>query len=202
MKILFIHQNLPGQFRHLMSHCARDPACEVAAIGEKRRILANVKWPIVGVKFYGYDFTPTPRDKAARDLWTTENALRRGRAAAACMKRLRGEGFIPDVIYGHPGWGEMLHVRDVFPSARVTNYCEFYFNREGQDYGFDPEFPDSDPDGFRIRTENMTQLVSLTGADAGISPTMWQRSRYPELFQERISVIHDGIDLDIVKPDP
>ncbi|MFM0085224.1 glycosyltransferase [Paraburkholderia sediminicola] len=96
----------------------------------------------------------------------------------------------------------MLHVRDVFPSARVINYCEFYFNREGQDYGFDPEFPDSDPDGFRIRTENMTQLVSLVAADAGISPTRWQRSRYPELFQERISVIHDGIDLDIVKPDP
>lgn len=202
LKILFIHQNLPGQFRHLIFHCARDPGCEVAAIGEKKRILENVKRPITGVKFYGYDFTPTPRNQVARDLWTTENALRRGRAAAACLKKLRAEGFIPDVVYGHPGWGEMLHVRDVFPSARVINYCEFYFNREGQDYGFDPEFPDSDPDGFRIRTENMTQLVSLAGADAGISPTRWQRSRYPEMFRERISVIHDGIDLDIVKPDP
>lgn len=202
MKILFIHQNLPGQFRHLIFHCVRDPGCEVAAIGEKRRILENVKRPIAGVKFYGYDFIPTPRNKVARDLWTTENALRRGRAAAACLKRLRADGFIPDLIYGHPGWGEMLHVRDVFPCARVINYCEFYFNREGQDYGFDPEFPDSDPDGFRIRTENMTQLVSLVAADAGISPTRWQKSRYPDLFRERISVIHDGIDLNIVKPDP
>ncbi|MFM0665960.1 glycosyltransferase [Paraburkholderia sediminicola] len=201
MKILFIHQNLPGQFRHLIFHCARDPGCEVAAIGEKRRILENVKRPIAGVKFYGYDFTPTPRNKVASDLWTTENALRRGRAAAACLKKLRADGFIPDVVYGHPGWGEMIHVRDVFPGARVINYCEFYFNRDEQDYGFDPEFPDTDLDGFRIRTENMTQLVSLVGADAGISPTAWQRSRYPDLFQERISVIHDGIDLDIVKPD-
>jgi Domain of unknown function (DUF3495). len=103
-------------------------------------------------------------------------------AAALCLKKLRADGFVPDVIYGHPGWGEMLHVRDVFPGARVINYCEFYFNREGQDYGFDPEFPDSDSDGFRIRTENMTQLVSLVDADAGIGPTQWQRSRYPELF--------------------
>ncbi|WP_408511116.1 glycosyltransferase [Paraburkholderia sediminicola] len=161
-----------------------------------------MKRPVAGVKFYGYDFTPTPRNKVARDLWTTENAVRRGRAAAACLKQLRADGFIPDVVYGHPGWGEMLHVRDVFPYVHVINYCEFYFNREGQDYGFDPEFPDSDPDGFRIRTENMTQLVSLVAADACISPTQWQKSRYPELFQERISVIHDGIDLDIVKPDP
>lgn len=202
MKILFIHQNLPAQFKHLILHCARNPSCEVAAIGEKKRILENVKRPIAGVKFYGYNFAPTPRDKISRDLWTTENALRRGRAAAACLKQLRADGFIPDVVYGHPGWGEMLHVRDVFPNVRVINYCEFYFNREGQDYGFDPEFPDSDPDGFRIRTENMTQLVSLVGADAGISPTRWQRYRYPDLFRERISVIHDGIDLDIVKPDP
>ena len=173
----------------------------MVAIGEKRRILTNVRRAIPGVRFYGYDFDPTPRNKISRDLWSAANALSRGRAAAICLKRLRSEGFSPDVVYGHPGWGEMLHVKDVFPEARVINYCEFYFNRDGQDYAYDPEFPDSDPDGFRIRTENMPQLVSMVAADAGISPTPWQRSRYPALFQERISVLHDGIDLDIVKPD-
>ncbi|MFM0158552.1 MULTISPECIES: glycosyltransferase [Paraburkholderia] len=201
MKILFIHQNLPGQFRHLLFHLGQDPANDVVAIGEKKRILTNVRRAIPGVRFYGYDFDSTPRNRISRDLWSAANALRRGRAAAICLKRLRSEGFYPDVVYGHPGWGEMLHVKDVFPDARVINYCEFYFNRDGQDYAYDPEFPDSDPDGFRIRTENMPQLISLVAADAGISPTPWQRSRYPALFQERISVIHDGIDLEIVRPD-
>lgn len=201
MKVLFIHQNLPGQFRHLLLHLARDPANDVVAIGEKKRILANVRRPIHGIRLYGYELDSTPRNSITRDLWTAANSLRRGRAVAVCLKKLRSEGFFPDVVYGHPGWGEMLHVRDVFPDARMINYCEFYFNRDGQDYAYDPEFPDSDPDGFRIRTENMPQLISLVAADAGISPTPWQRSRYPVLFQQQISVIPDGIDLNVVKPD-
>ncbi|QDQ83738.1 glycosyltransferase [Paraburkholderia megapolitana] len=202
MKILLIHQNLPAQFRHLMFHCAQDPRVEIVAIGERKRIRENIRRLVDGVRFIGYDFTPTPRDRMPRDLWTTGNALRRGRAVAACMRQLAADGFRPDLVYGHPGWGDMLHVKDVFPQARVVEYCEFYFNRDGQDYQFDPEFPDIDPEGLRIRTENMPQLVSLVAADAGISPTQWQRSRYPMLFQPGIEVVHDGIDLDLVKPNP
>src|SRR5262249_39707104 len=33
-------------------------------------------------------------------------------------------------------------------------------------------------------------------------PTIWQRSRYPAIYQPRISVIHEGVDTEIVKPDP
>jgi glycosyltransferase involved in cell wall biosynthesis len=142
-----------------------------------------------------------PRKQVPLQLWATTNAMRRGRAVALCLQNIRDAGFLPDVVYGHPGWGDMLHVRDVFPAARIVNYCEFYFNRDGQDLDFDPEFQGHEADAFKIRTDNMTQLVSLVDSDAGISPTRWQRSRYPELLQKSISVIHDGIDLDIVKPD-
>ncbi|MEB0015217.1 hypothetical protein QN416_26855, partial [Glaciimonas sp. Cout2] len=34
------------------------------------------------------------------------------------------------------------------------------------------------------------------------SPTQWQRQSYPSIVQDRIEVIHDGIDTDTVKPDP
>ncbi|GLQ42123.1 glycosyl transferase [Dyella nitratireducens] len=146
--------------------------------------------------------TDIPGNQLPPELWTTANAMRRGRAVALCLQSLRSTGFRPDVIYGHPGWGDMLHVRDVFPEARVINYCEFYFNREGQDIGFDPEFQADVTDTYRVRTDNMTQLASLIDADAGISPTVWQRSRYPDLLRRSISVIHDGIDLDAVHPDP
>lgn len=33
MKVLFIHQNFPGQFRHIAAHLARQPGCQVLAIG-------------------------------------------------------------------------------------------------------------------------------------------------------------------------
>lgn len=201
-RIVFIHQNAPGQFRHLLAHCARDPAYEVVVIGEKRRVLANFRRALPRVKFHVYEVEELPAGQVPQELWTTSNAMRRGRAVALCLQNVRDTGFRPDVIYGHPGWGDMLHVRDVFPEARIVNYCEFYFNRDGQDLNFDSEFQTEPTDAYRVRTDNMTQLTSLVDADAGISPTVWQRSRYPEVLRQRISVIHDGIDLDAVKPDP
>lgn len=199
-RIIFIHQNAPGQFRHLLAYCAQNPDFDVAVVGEKRRVLANFPKPLQGVKFHVYEVADIAREQVPMELWTTANAMRRGRAVALCLEDLRNTGFRPDVIYGHPGWGDMLHVRDVFPYARVINYCEFYFNRDGQDIDFDPEFQAEVTDAYRVRTDNMTQLASLIDADAGISPTQWQRSRYPERLQPSISVVHDGIDLNLVKP--
>jgi len=198
-RIIFIHQNAPGQFKHLLAYCAQNPDFDVVVLGEKRRVLANFPKPLEGVKFQVYEMAEIPRDQLPAELWTTANAMRRGRAVALCLKDLRSSGFRPDVIYGHPGWGDMLHVRDVFPEARVVNYCEFYFNRDGQDIDFDPEFQAEVTDAYRVRTDNMTQLASLIDADAGISPTQWQRSRYPERLRQSISVIHDGIDLDALR---
>jgi glycosyltransferase involved in cell wall biosynthesis len=201
-RIIFIHQNAPGQFRHLLAHCARDPAYEVVVIGEKRRVVANFRRALPRVKFHVYEVEDLPVGGVPQELWTTSNAMRRGRAVALCLKNVRDAGFKPDVIYGHPGWGEMLHVRDVFPEACIATYCEFYFNQNGQDLNFDREFQVEVLDSFRVRTDNMTQLASLVDADISISPTLWQRSRYPEVLRQRIKVIHDGIDLDSVKPDP
>jgi glycosyltransferase involved in cell wall biosynthesis len=201
-RIIFIHQNLPGQFKHLLAYCAQSPEFDVVVVGEKQRVLANFPNPMAGVTFHVYEVADVARAQVPLELWTTTNAMRRGRAVALCLQNIRDAGFRPDVIYGHPGWGEMLHVRDIFPAVRVVNYCEFYFNRDGQDLNFDPEFQPEEVDVLRVRTDNMSQLVSLVDADAGISPTQWQRSRYPQLLQPHIRVIHDGVDLDVVKPDP
>lgn len=200
-RIIFIHQNAPGQFRHLLDYCAESAMFEVIVIGEKRRVLANFPRAKRGVKFHVYEVADVRREQVPLELWTTTNAMRRGRAVALCLQNIRDAGFQPDVIYGHPGWGEMLHVKDVFPEARVVNYGEFYFNRDGQDLNFDPEFQVEVADAYRVRTDNMTQLVSLVDSDANISPTQWQRSRYPEILRKRMTVIHEGIDLDVVKPD-
>ena len=49
---------------------------------------------------------------------------------------------------------------------------------------------------------NAHMLVSLAAADWGISPTQWQWSGHPAFLRDRISVIHDGIDTDLLQPDP
>ena len=201
-RIIFIHQNAPGQFKHLLAYCAANSQCEVVVIGERRRLKANFPKALPNVQFHVYEMTEISREQVPVELWTTTQSMRRGRAVALCLQNVRDSGFRPDVIYGHPGWGEMLHVRDVFPNARIVNYCEFYFNRDGQDLSFDPEFQAEAVDSYRVRTDNMAQLVSLVDSDASICPTQWQRSRYPLLLRDRMTVIHDGIDPTVVKPDP
>ena len=47
----------------------------------------------------------------------------------------------------------------------------------------------------------MNHLFHCNQADAGISPTKWQASTFPSPFNEKISVIHDGIDTKILAPD-
>jgi glycosyltransferase involved in cell wall biosynthesis len=45
-------------------------------------------------------------------------------------------------------------------------------------------------------------LLNLEATDAGISPTLWQKSLYPSEFQPKISVIHEGVNTEFAKPNP
>ena len=126
--------------------------------------------------------------------------------AEACFRatlKLQAEGFMPDVIVAHPGWGESLFLKDVWPDARLGIYCEFFYHPHGADVGFDPEFPVKDVgDVCRLRLKNLNNLLHFEVADAGISPTQWQASTFPQPFRSKIKVVHDGIDTAAVAPNP
>ncbi|AEG93878.1 a-glycosyltransferase, Glycosyltransferase Family 4-like protein [Ramlibacter tataouinensis TTB310] len=110
---------------------------------------------------------------------------------------------MPDVIVAHPGWGESLFLKDVWPAARLGMYCEFYYCTENADVGFDPEFSRAgDLQASRLRVKNANNLLHFEFADAGLAPTAWQASTFPEAFRSRITVAHDGIDTRVVRPRP
>ena len=199
MRLLFVHQNMPGQYRHLINHYSSIPGCEVACIGESGNI---IRWPgIKGVRIHGYVKPKLPGNAAHPYLREFEGHVGRGQLVYRIADEIRKSGFEPDVICAHPGWGEGLYLKDIFPDAKVLSFCEFYYN----DGVFDAKF--QKPDALSLdnrlftRTRNATQLVSLTSSDWAVSPTQWQKSQYPEMFRERISVIHDGIDTNFSKPD-
>ena len=125
-----------------------------------------------------------------------------GQAVARVLLDMRKKGFTPDAALAHPGWGESLYVKDVFPDARLVHYCEWYYQAEGADLGFDPEFPITFDDRARIRTWNALHALNLTHCDAAVTPTHWQKSRHPEIFQPKITVQHEGIDTENLGPDP
>ena len=127
----------------------------------------------------------------------------RGEACFRAALKLREEGFSPDVIIAHPGWGESLFLKDVWPKAKLGIYSEFFYHPEGADVGFDPEFKGSDPgEVCRLRLKNLNNLLHFEIADAGISPTHWQASTFPEPFRSKITVVHDGIDTAAIAPNP
>jgi glycosyltransferase involved in cell wall biosynthesis len=200
MKALFIHQNFPGQYRHIAAALAATPGWEVYGLGD----LLNVRQrqPIPGVKVTAYGSPQPASAKTHHYVRPLEGAVRRGQAVVRACMELKKRGFVPDIIHAHPGWGEAMFLKEVFPDAKLTVYCEFYYRAHGSDVGFDPEFPSGLDDMFRVRVKNAASLLSLETADSGISPTQWQKKQFPKDFQGRISVIHEGVDTDVVKPFP
>jgi glycosyltransferase involved in cell wall biosynthesis len=197
MRLLFVHQNFPGQYRHLAAHYASVPGNEVLAVGEKQNLQRQPALP--GVKRFAYEVGQSV--DAGLFEASLLRATQRGRALGAGAAKLRRAGFRPDVVFAHIGWGEALFLKDVFPEARLLLYCEFFYRARGADMGFDPEFPPSARSILRLRVMNAPLLMSLDAADWGIVPTRWQQRQFPPAYKDRMSVIHDGIDTDLVVPE-
>lgn len=201
MRLLFVHQNFPGQYRHLAPHFAAQAGNEVVGVGEKSNILSQ-RLVMPGVKVLGYDVPKIDPSKLSPFTQSLARAIHRGRIVARGAAALRRSGFRPDVIFTHLGWGEGLFLKDIFPEARVLLYCEFYYHSKGADVGFDPEFPPTAESILRLRVMNAPLLMSLDASDWGIAPTQWQMQQFPRAYQSRISVVHEGVDTDVLTPDP
>lgn len=197
MRILFVHRHFPGQYKHLAPAVARRPG--VSAVG----LSLDRAGEVPGVKTIRY--RPTRGTSPTVHPWVSETETKaiRGEAAARAALKLKADGFTPDVICAHPGWGEALFLKDVWPGARMLGFMEFYYHAEGYDVGFDAEFAaTSFEDRARLRMKNAAGLLSLDACDWGVSPTHFQKSTYPACWQRKISVIHDGIDTDALRPRP
>ena len=147
------------------------------------------------MQLFGYE-PPAPEKGEPFDSPVLK-AIHRGKRVAAGAIQLKRQGFNPDVIFTHIGWGEALFLKDIFPKARVLLYCEFFYRARGGDMGFDPEFPASAEKLLRLRVMNAPLLMSLDASDWGMAPTRWQQKQFPAAHAGRMSVIHDGIDTDI-----
>ena len=197
-KILFVHQNFPGQFVHISHHMAR-LGHEVRALGMSSHVT------IPGVRQYQYSIsTKIPPYPPLHGLPDLQSKLIRGLAAAKAMWALNQSGFKPDLVVVHPGWGEAMYVRDIWPLAKQLHFLEFYYHAFGFDMNFDPEFNKAKIDVLhehvRVRNKNISAQLALNQMDWGVSPTNWQKSTYPSSVQHQIDVIFDGIDTDKLAP--
>jgi glycosyltransferase involved in cell wall biosynthesis len=198
MNILFIHQNFPGQFKFLAPALVQQGHTVVAMTMQKT---AAKDWQ--GVKLVPYNASRGTTPNVHPWVADFETKTIRAEACFRAALKLKAEGFTPDVIVAHHGWGESLFLKDVWPNAKLAIYCEFFYHPHGADVNFDPEFPVKDEgDVCRLRLKNLNNLLHFEVADAGISPTQWQASTFPEPFRSHITVVHDGIDTAAVAPNP
>ncbi|MFM9102150.1 MAG: glycosyltransferase [Cyanobium sp.] len=195
MNLLFIHQNFPGQYRHLAA-ALRDRGHRVIAIGGPT---AQV---IDGVALQRYDPMPPGGVPACHPLAADfQTKVLRAEAVAVQLEALVREGFRPDLIVGHPGWGELLLVKDLLPEVPVLHQVEFVYQLQGGDSDFDPEFASSEwRSSSRLRLRRAPQLLAFHDLSWGLAPTRWQASTAPPPFRSRISVIHEGIDTAAIAP--
>lgn len=198
MNILFIHQNFPGQFKHLAPSLVRQGHVVTALTMQQT---SATEWQGVRIFPYGTGRGSSPNIHP----WVAdfETKVIRGEACFRAALQMQRAGYVPDAIIAHPGWGESLFLKEVWPKAKLGIYCEFFYHPQGGDVGFDPEFPGHDDAvACRMRLKNVNNLLHFDLADAGISPTHWQASTFPDAFRHKIDVVHDGIDTAALVPNP
>ena len=194
MRILFLHPNFPAQFRHLATALAKNPNNQVV-FGTNRR-----EGSLPGVVKAMYASSREVRPETHHYVRPLEKAVLQGQGVYRLAEELKQKGFIPDIVYGHSGWGPTLFIKDAFPKATLLCYFEWFYQAHGSDADFDPEDPLNPDDEARIRIKNAPILIDLYSCDRGLSPTNWQRQQFPSEYYSKITVNHDGIDTSYFKP--
>jgi len=203
-KILFVHQNFPAQYRHL-SNALVDKGYDV-------HTLSITQSNIEGMSNHHYKITRGSSDNI--NIWATEFETKMIRAEAAEKKaqELKKNGFIPNVIIGHPGWGETFFLKEVWPNAKLISYVEFYYKTKDSDIDFDRDFNEKilkrdfkeylHFTSLKLTARNAPFLATYSTSEYLIAPTYFQKNLIPKSLRDNVEVIHDGIDTNILKPNP
>ena len=196
MRILFLHPNFPAQFRHVATALAQYPSNQVV-FGTKR-----AEGSLPGVRKALYRVSRTAHPQTHHYVRSLENAVLEGQAVFRMAQRLKAQGFVPDAIYGHSGWGSTLFIKDIFPQAKLYGYFEWFYQAQGADADFDPSDPLDIDTAANIRVKNTPILMDLVNCDRALSPTYWQQQQFPPEFHTKLKVHHDGIDTTFFQPKP
>ena len=196
MRILFIHNNFPAQYRHLATLLASDPQNKVGFITQ------NTTVELPGITKLVFEPTRKAHESTHVYVRAYENAVLEAQGVVRMLLSLKAKGFIPDVVCAHTGWGSAMFVKDIFPNTSLLLYCEWFTRYEGSNLDFDQTITRTLDEILQYRASNASILVDLDACDAGIAPTHLQLAQFPKAFQPQIRVLHDGIDTDYFQPTP
>ena len=189
MRLLLVHQNFPGQFRDLAPALC-DRGHEVKAIGSSQRPTD----PRIEVLRYAYS---KPERSGIHDLTgEVDEWIRRAELVATTAMGLKKRGWAPDLVLAHPGWGEAMLLRQVFTASPLVVWPELWLKPEhmglaGQELGV--------PQLQYLRVKDWLVDGAMADAASAILPTRYQASTFPERWQQKIEVIHEGVSPGLFK---
>ena len=192
MRILFSHCNFPAQFRRL--------APALAQQGHDVIFLAKSKeWHAPDNAGFRLIFTKTHRSGGSEALHPYlrrfDQAVIEGQAVFRACLQLKAEGWEPDVMITHVGFGNGFYLRDAFPKARKIGFFEWYYNSSNSDVDFLRRRPIENDHAVRLRTWNAQTLIELADCDVGVVPTRFQYQQFPDHLTSRLVVVHEGVDV-------
>jgi glycosyltransferase involved in cell wall biosynthesis len=194
MHVIFVHQNFPAQFGHIASYLVKTRGIRCSFVSQYPPGHAD------GIERIQYHVQGGATEKTHYCSRTFENAIWHSHAI---FEALRARPDIrPDLIVAHSGFLSTTFLRELYSDSAIINYFEYYYWTSDSDMDFRPDFPFPEINKLRARARNAILLMDLEGCDQGYSPTAWQRSRLPEIFQSKIQVIFDGIDTELWRPRP
>lgn len=198
MNFLFVHQNMPGQYRHIAQWLGQNPQHKVVFLTQRE---SPPTIPGVDAVVYKPHHVASDKSYGLSRVW--EQATGAGFGAAMAAQKLEHDhGFKPDIVIGHVGWGELTFFKEIWPNVPIIGYFEYYYRIDGGIIGFDESEPVGENTAFLMHARNAVPLSNIETVDIGQCPTLWQRDRFPASFHDRMYVCHDGVRTDLLRPDP
>ncbi|MEP1767362.1 MAG: glycosyltransferase family 4 protein [Sulfitobacter sp.] len=198
MNILFVHQNMPGQYRELVQWLAKSGEHRIYFLTQRKK---TAKIEGVATRVYKPHRNATKDSYGLSKVW--EEATGAGFGAVLAAQQIeREDGFKPDLIVGHVGWGELTFFKQIWADVPIIGFFEYYYMLHGGPVNFDEEEPVNEHTPFLLQARNAVPAANILTVDRGLSPTKWQRDCFPKQMHEKIYVCHDGIRTDKLQPDP
>ena len=201
-KILFVHQNFPAQYKHVAWTLSRQ--------GYEVHTLSIQKFEDDLTTNHHYTINESTSENIHELAIEFETKMIRASAASEKAIEIKNDGFYPDIIIGHPGWGETFFLKEIWPLTKIISYAEFYYKTSNCDIDFDIDLIENilkkdfndfhDYNKFKLTSRNAAFSHLYLTSDYLVCPTQFQKNLLPDLIQPNVRVIHDGIDTDILKP--
>lgn len=195
MKILFIHKNFPAQFGGVALWLA-EQGWDVTFATSRAGVTAR------DIRIVHFEDHRPPSPQTHHYLQGAEQAVISGQALVRTAQQLKSQGYRPDIVVAHSGWGVGTFVKDVWPDTKFVQYAEWYYSYPPVDRT-SPAAPGHEmEERARSRARNAPFWLDFSAADATICPTRYQASRFPQKIRHLITVLSDGFDTVLHRPGP